>query len=184
MVEVAVKEVSGPRITAFALLALAVSAVGVRAQPISERETLDGDGSAPKTPVAPIFRYINAEGRECFTNIPEKVPKELRGIPYEPGASQPSAAEAPAVAVNTPLTKAETKQTRGQSDRRSTIGWHQWLWRDYQPWVLISAILLFFMVITPTVLAHVSVPQWARTLTCAIEVLTFLSIAIFIATQN
>lgn len=135
-----------------------------------------------------VYRYVNAQGREAFTNILDYLPPENR-LQQEP-------AEFSRVSSQNDLEK-EIDQPLAQQERSSDcpasasggqveplISWAQMQWRDFSPAIAAGAILLLLLLATPLVLRKISAPDWARTLTKTIQLLAFISILAFLVAHN
>jgi hypothetical protein len=171
------KHFSGRGLAAIAVWVVAAIASPLTAKPNSDGQTDDRVEAGPKEPSGRIYRYINAQGRESFTNIVENVPSEQRpsGNPSEQFARSESGAPAPSVAV--PPKEKRSCPTADSASRSDTpTGWLNWLWKEHQPFAIIGAIAWLLVALTPIMLRHVSAPQWAHTLTRSMQILAFLSV--------
>lgn len=184
-------------VTSIVSVTIMITAITVHAESNLEAENTGADAaqnSAKPTAQAAdkIYRYVNAEGRESFTNILEKVPVDARGhkekaefgssnVAFNPeSAQQPSG---PKGLADTHTQKTGHLETVGRGWLDPALEWTQTLWRDYTPFVVVGAIVLLLLLVTPTALRKVSAPAWARTVTRTIQVLTFIAILAFLVVQ-
>ena len=141
----------------------------------------EGDEEAPPST---IYRYKNSSGRECFTNIWDRVPSESR--------KKAEAIDLSRVTLNT--TVGREIDSRLEKQHRTLLGsdycrqalqqegkrWWTGVWTEYKPLIVAAAAILLLLLATPFALNRISAPQWARTLTVAIQVLALLGLFTFV----
>jgi hypothetical protein len=130
-----------------------------------------------------IYRYRNSAGRECFTNIWDRVPAASR--------EKAEVVDLSRVSLNTPVGR--EIEERLEEEHRKLIGsdycrlalqeedkrWWASAWTEFGPLLAVGSVIVFLLLITPFAMRRMSAPQWARTLTVAVQVLTLVGLIAF-----
>jgi hypothetical protein len=182
-------------ITSTVAVKVIITAFTVHAESTLEGENVGADaaqnsGKPTSQAADKIYRYVNAEGRESFTNILEKVPVDAREQKEELGSSNialtPESAQKADRSKEPPdlqIQKTGYLATVRREWLDRVLEWTRTLWRDYAPFVVVGAIVLLLLLVTPTALRKVSAPDWARTLTWTIQFLTVFAVLAFLVVQ-
>jgi hypothetical protein len=150
---------------------------------IAQSEPPDRHGTDAHT----FYRYVNAQGRESFTNIPDKLPPSHHTTVYDRNLSRISATSQPNGLDQQPA--AAPDETRNcPADQRGAreLNFSERLfrlWNDHQPYSAIGAVLLLLILITPTMVGLVSAPVWIHSLSRIIRVIALVTISLLAATQ-
>jgi len=140
-----------------------------------------------RTPVSTIYRYRNESGRESYTNIWDQVPTASR--------EKAEVVDLSGVSLNTEIGReidASLEKERdallGSEYCRAALQhekerWWLGLWSNFKPLIVVAAVIILLLLATPFALRKVDAPQWSRTLTMAIQVLTLLGLFVFAVTK-
>ncbi len=136
-----------------------------------------------RDPLSTIYRYRNESGRESFTNIWDQVPTASR--------ENAEVVDLSRVSLNTEVGR--EIDARLQEQHKALLGsdycrlalkqqrdrWWSKVWSEFKPLVVVAAIIVLLLLATPFALRRISAPQWARTLTMSIQVLSLLGLFVF-----
>jgi hypothetical protein len=143
----------------------------------------DAEGGE-EAPLSTIYRYKNPAGRECFTNIWDRVPSESRQKAEVIDLSRVTLNTAVGREIDSRLERQHRaliesdycRQALQQEGKR----WWAGAWSEFKPLIVTAAVILLLLLATPFALSRIGAPQWARTLTVAIQVLTLLGLFTFV----
>lgn len=138
------------------------------------------DGAESEMRAAPIYGYVNAQGRAVFVDDLSKLPAEHREEAREVDLSHVSlnlelGAELDA-AVDRELARLSgSEPCREARAEAREPGWRQ-TWERHGHLIGIGAIALLLVLTAPWVMRRVDPPQWGRVLTLVLPVLLLLAI--------
>ena len=127
-----------------------------------------------------IYRYINASGRPSFVNELRRVPKAHR--------AEAKAVDLSRISTNRVLGE-ELQRAVDESIERLTasgyclklrkgarVGWFTLLWRRHGHLLVIAAVVLLLIGVSPWITARMPGPQWGRILLMVLPVLAMLAL--------
>lgn len=127
-----------------------------------------------------IYRYVNAQGRPVFVNDLSRVPAEYRpkskAVDLSTVSTNQALGKELKEAVDDEIERLAASGYCVQLRQSAKAGWFSTLWRRHGHLIVIGAVMLLLLGISPWITQRMPGPQWGKILLLALPALAMLGL--------